>query len=74
MTELELLRTAVRARRTYWDAIGSLERVIAPDGEFSDRANDAVYNEIGALAAGREGESTVTEAHLQRIKTMAEGL
>ncbi|WP_432263486.1 hypothetical protein [Cupriavidus sp. TMH.W2] len=73
MTNLDLLRTAVRARRAYWDAIGNLEKAIAPNGEFSDRANDAVHHEIGALAAGGEDDTTVNEGHLYRVATLAKG-
>jgi len=73
MTNLELLRAAVSARRAYWDALANLEQAIAPDGEFSDHANDAVHDEIGALAAGGEDDSTVDDDHLRRVETLAKG-
>ncbi len=63
MSNLELLRAAVAAKLAYWDALGALETAIAPDGTFSDRANNRVIEQIDLLASG-DCASDIDETHL----------
>ncbi len=67
---LALLRATVQAKIAYWDALRALEIAIAPDGEFSDVANNAVIDQIDMLAAGSSDVANasvamhVTKTHL----------
>lgn len=62
-TVTSLLRAVVAAKIAYWDALGELETLIAPNGEFSDRANDSVIEAIDGMAAadGDPGEAEARE-------------
>lgn len=66
---VELLQKLVAAKIAYWDALGALERAVAPDGEFSDSANDAVIDYIDILASCMDG-SDVSDEHLQAVAKM----
>lgn len=69
---LELLRACVAAKTAYWDRLHDLEVSIAPNGEFSDRANDRMVDMIDDLAAGtNEAQPPVTEAHLLHAREIA---
>ncbi|TDN70467.1 hypothetical protein [Paraburkholderia sp. BL10I2N1] len=71
---LELLRTVVIAKLVYWDALGELEKRLAPDGEFSDRANNDVIDEIATLASALHGPhdvGAITQEHLSEIEELA---
>lgn len=71
---LTLLRTVVKAKMAYWDALRELE-IALTGSEFSDRANDAVIDDIDMLAAGLEHVETVdervTDEHLEDITKLA---
>lgn len=76
-TQLELLKCVVAAKIQYWDALAKLENKIAPDGEFSDSANDSVIDAIDMLAAGMPGPkgfpmlSVISEDNLRHVKKLA---
>lgn len=69
---LTLLRAVVAAKIAYWDRLDELEKAIAPNGEFSDRATNAVEEDISALATGASTINIVTEEHVDHIRKLAE--
>ena len=70
--KLALLRATVQAKMDYFDALLALEVAIAPDGEFSDVANNEVIFEIDLLASGGLDASGIAEEHLATIVKAAQ--
>jgi hypothetical protein len=73
--KLALLHLVVIHKLAYWDALRKLEKALAPDGEFSDKANDAVIEEIGYLAAALDGPHQIhriTFGHICRLTPLAQ--
>lgn len=74
-THLHLLQDVVAAQIRLWDARLVLEKATAPDGEYSDRADDKIIEEVNALAAGLdaadEAYMCVTDEHLQKVLSLS---
>lgn len=74
-THLRLLQEVVAAKVRLWNALQALETATAPNGEYSDRSNDKVIEEVNALAAGLDGAddaySRVTDEHLQKVLALS---
>lgn len=73
-TTLQRLQRVVSLKLQFWDALKLLETEIAPDGDFSDRANNAVIEQIDMLAAGLDTSddvSKITAEHLRDTLRLA---
>lgn len=73
-TTLQRLQRVVSLKLQFWDALKLLETEIAPDGEFSDAANNAVIEQIDLLAAGLNTPadvSCITADHLRDTLRLA---
>ena len=49
--KLALLRAAVAARVTYWDAMNAIEHLYLGDGDVSDRVSDGLEQLISGFAS-----------------------
>ncbi|MBR8043387.1 hypothetical protein KDW40_02250 [Burkholderia cenocepacia] len=73
--QLQLLREVVAAQIRLWDARRALEKATAPNGEYSDRADDESLEHVRLLAAGLDSAEDafthVTVQHLARERLIA---
>ncbi|MGZ8317479.1 MAG: hypothetical protein ACXWVD_00110 [Telluria sp.] len=62
-----LLEAVVNAKIAYWDRLRELELALAPNGEWSDNANNKVIAYIEMLAAGADEVAQIEEQHVTDV-------
>ncbi|MBB5546528.1 hypothetical protein A8H39_00115 [Paraburkholderia fungorum] len=74
-THLQMLQDVVAAQVRLWDALRVLEKATAPDGDYSDKANDEVIEYVKSLAVGLDGAdeayTRVIDEHLKKALSLS---